>query len=158
MVNAHVLTQLNNNNFYFSSVKVRSLLSTMALFTSTDIYLPTTVIDAITLSNRYQFFLNQFFLYKFMVQIRRLQSYSFYRTVQHSFRLAPLMLSICLVIVTVIVAVPHIHVHYFSAFKVLLFLLHICIMAAHPSIALSHINGCILLYIKETIGKKIADG
>ena len=64
-----MLTVLNNLHFNFCSVKVTSLLSTIALFTSTDISLPTTVIDVITFSNHEQLFLN------FMIQmIKRLQA------------------------------------------------------------------------------------
>ena len=51
VVNAHLLTILNNNNFNFCFVKVKSLLSTMALLTPTDISLPRTVIDSTTSKN-----------------------------------------------------------------------------------------------------------
>ena len=49
-----MLTVLNNLHFNLCSVKVTSLLSTMALFNSTDISLPTivnSVIDVMTFSN-----------------------------------------------------------------------------------------------------------
>ena len=45
VVNAHVLNIMNNN---FLSVKVRPLLSTMALFTPSDISLPIMLIDIMT--------------------------------------------------------------------------------------------------------------
>ena len=56
VLNKTVLTVLNNLHLHFHSVKVTSLLSTMALFTSTDIYLPIMVIDVITFRNRYNYF------------------------------------------------------------------------------------------------------
>ena len=52
VVNAHMLTMLNNTNFNLRSVNVRSLLSTMALFTPIHISLPSTVINVMTFSNR----------------------------------------------------------------------------------------------------------
>ena len=47
-----MLTVLKNLHFNFRSIKVTSLLSTMALFISTDIPLPTMVIHVMTFSNR----------------------------------------------------------------------------------------------------------
>ena len=52
----YVLTVLNNSHFNICSVKVTSLLSTMALFTSTDVSLPTMVIHVMTLMFAYTHF------------------------------------------------------------------------------------------------------
>ena len=57
-----MLTVPNNLHVIFHSVKVTPLLSTMALFTSTDISLPATVIVVITFSNLQQLFLNNFMI------------------------------------------------------------------------------------------------
>ena len=89
VVNEQVLTMLNNTNFNLCSIKVRSLLSTMALFTPTNISLPTMVIDVKTTLT---------IIFNFMIlMIKRLQSYSFNR-MSSTHRLAPLMLCFCLVI------------------------------------------------------------
>ena len=54
--------------------------------------------------------LEQSFLHNFMIQmIKHRQNYSFDHTVQHSFKLAPLMLCICVVIIIIIKIKTRIH-------------------------------------------------
>ena len=63
----YVLTILNNNNFNLHSFKVRSLLSTMALYTPTvnSLTLPTVVAHAVTFY-KYKTYSDCYHAYKFV--------------------------------------------------------------------------------------------